>query len=537
MDSLSVGGNTPLFYAARTGRSKIVKLLVEKGALKNARNAKGETALLFSASGASTTPSPGSDLPDFPSTISFLLSQGLSVRDANINGLNALHCVSDLPSILSLFIQHYASSDTLKAELHEAVSQKTVLGETPLHLAALDGNFKTTQLLLEIGADPLVVNKQGKTPKQCTKDPAVLSILKHAETAASQQYLAKQDALLKELDLESSSPSSKNKPSNTKKSAKATSSAKDTKKAKEKVESSSQHNSIQSPSLSTSISTSPSTSTTALQNPSTIAPTSSSANNPSKKAAAIPAVSAAPAAVSSSSSSSSAPAPAASVHSAQHKATSAQHQATSVSQGSVPQTSPQGSWASVAMSSKKPDASTTETWSFKMERSEKSSKTAEEAAAASDGRSLSSDDDNEANAKQMAMAKAQSALNQSEGPSTNTTTTTTTAHVSAFSSSPPPGLSHYSSSSKDDEYLQDRVNALHVSAEALELKVEHLLGLHLSDLSMEQLNAIADIHRNALACIEEAKLDVVRRQERAFFEEEMERRIDVLKRLHARDQN
>lgn len=495
VDSLSPGGNTPLFYAARTGRSKICKLLIEKGALKNVRNANGESPLLFASSGASQTPNPGSDPSDFPATILFLISLGLSVRDVNLNGLNSLHCVSTIPSILSLFIDHYSSSDALKAELAEALAQKSALGETALHLAALDGNFKTTQLLLNLSADPLVTNKAGKTPKQCTKDPAVLSLLKHAESTHSQQYYAKQDALLQELASNPSTSTNKSKP---------TSASKKNKKVQAKESSAVVQKAAETASPV------PKASTPSNAAPKAVAPASSK-----------PQVVAAPQQVSSAS------------RAVESKATKVETSASLAASQSA--STEESSWAS--MVTKKPSTQSSEKVSFKMERTEETTKTAEEVAAASDGLQSTSEETN----KKEAMAKAQSMLNGSESSEGRQGREQGNSSSSKSSSSPssaslqlagPPGIVN-----REDEHLQERVNSLHVSAEALELKVEHLLGLSFSDLSMEQLNALADIHRNALACIEEAKLDVVRRQERAFFEEELERRIDTLKRLHLRDSN
>lgn len=455
--------------------------------MKNVRNAKGESALLFASSGASQTPNPGSDPSDFPATILFLIHHGLSVRDANLNGLNSLHCASNLPSIMSLFIDHYSSSEALKSELLEAVAQKTVLGETALHLAALDGNFKVTQLLLNVSADPLVTNKAGKTPKQCTKDPAVLSLLKHAESTISQQYYAKQDALLQELESTPSTSTTKSKPGAASKKNKKVQ-AKESSAAVQKVVAE----------------------TTPVAKPqiaATASPTPQSTASPTPKVTSTPATT-------TSKITSPAPSPVESKSSTETSVAPTASQSASTEEPS---------WAS--MVTKTSSKSTSEKVSFKMERTEETDKTAEEVAAASDGLQTTSEETN----KKEAMSKAQSMLNGPEARDGQGGKHQTSSSAPQPLSTPP-GLAN-----REDEQLQERVNSLHVSAEALELKVEHLLGLDLSDLSMEQLNALADIHRNALACIEEAKLDVVRRQERAFFEEEMERRIDLLKRLHLRD--
>ena len=491
--------------------------------MKNVRNVKGETSLLFASAGASESPNPGSDPADFTATILFLLSHGLSVRDANLNGLNSLHASSDNPSILSLFIDHYSSSDSLQAELTEALAQKTTLGETPLHLAALSGNFKSTQLLLNLSADPLVTNKAGKTPKQCTKDPAVLSLLKHAESTASQKYYAKQDALLQELASEPTSSTTKTKASAPKKSKKTP--AKEPKQAAKEEDEKEEDVTIPA-SVTTPKHQQQPTPTHApaqkktAQQQSSPKPKETMAAKPTKRTDTP--VSSQPTAKKSTSS----PSNVAKMASQDHSASAVASETTSPVQASDA-----SSWAS--MVTKKSDSpATVEKVAFKMERSEKTTRTAEEVAAAQDGVSTTSEESN----KKKAMEKAQASLNAGQAVQEE-------KEISVSSSQRPidvrpPGMADSigdDDSSSSGGALQERVNALHISSEALELKVDHLLGLHLSDLSMEQLNALADIHRNALACIEEAKLDVTRRQERAYFEEELERRVDTLKRLIARD--
>mmetsp|Transcript_4960 Transcript_4960/g.11606 ORF Transcript_4960/g.11606 Transcript_4960/m.11606 type:complete len:94 (+) Transcript_4960:260-541(+) len=39
-------------------------------------------------------------------------------------------------------------------------------GDTPLHMAALGGHQETVLVLLGVGADPLVANKEGQLPRE-----------------------------------------------------------------------------------------------------------------------------------------------------------------------------------------------------------------------------------------------------------------------------------------------------------------------------------------------------------------------------------
>lgn len=501
-------------YAARTGRRKTVELLMKKGGDAGAKNAKGETALLFACSGASGSHNPGSDAPDFEGVVQLLLDSGASVADTNQNGLNAVHCAATTsPSLLLLFQRHFASSSSPHPILNAALSQKTILGETPLHLAALEGLHKSCLLLLSLGADPLITSKAGKRPSALTKDVACLSLLRNAESTASQAYYEKQDLLLQSLASEA--PSAKQEVS---KKAKKTSSTK-----KKKTESSghtgrvptqgiqSQSSSSSSSSLSSSYDDRES-SLPKAQSPSLPLSTSGSDKVQSESTLSNQSESTPPPSIPSSSSPL--------VHHHHHH------------QNPEPR-----SWASIANATSSSSTSP-QILSMKYERSEETSKTAEEVAAAADGLTLATEQNHTAEA----MAKAQKMLAETKSearsgaaPAGEQKHFSSPPSSSLDSSGYPPLFSSSSPSSLALENLEERVSTMHPLATALELKVSHLLGLRLSELSMEQLEALSEIHRNALACIEQEKLELVRKQERAFFEEELERRIDLLKRLFARD--
>ena len=50
-------------------------------------------------------------------------------------------------------------------------------GNTPLHLAAINGHAATCKVLLEYGADRSVLNKEGKKPIDIAKNPETRAIL------------------------------------------------------------------------------------------------------------------------------------------------------------------------------------------------------------------------------------------------------------------------------------------------------------------------------------------------------------------------
>jgi hypothetical protein len=70
----------------------------------------------------------------------------------NINGFTALHLAAN-KDVAELLLANHAD-----------VSAKDNYGDTPLHMAALDGHKDVVELLLANGADVNVQNKRGETP-------------------------------------------------------------------------------------------------------------------------------------------------------------------------------------------------------------------------------------------------------------------------------------------------------------------------------------------------------------------------------------
>lgn len=69
--------------------------------------------------------------------------------------------------------------------------------------------------------------------------------------------------------------------------------------------------------------------------------------------------------------------------------------------------------------------------------------------------------------------------------------------------------------------LQKTFLNLHPMAEDLDLRLGYYIGLDLQKLSMEQLTALEQIHYKAVQSISEAKIELIRNQERLRLEEEM----------------
>ena len=81
-----------------------------------------------------------------------------------------------------------------------------------------------------------------------------------------------------------------------------------------------------------------------------------------------------------------------------------------------------------------------------------------------------------------------------------------------------------------------RLERRHPTACALKVSLRNLLGLGVDEMSASQLEAAEDVHRELLACLTDARVELARRQERARLEEAaaIERTIETLAAAGAR---
>lgn len=114
----------PIYWAARFGQSRTVKLLIEKGADPNARDHKGKSSLIFAAGRA------------------------------------------DYPAVACL-VEHGAKIDAADP-----------FGATALHEAARAGDMEMIRLLLKLGATGDLRDGRGRTAAACARESG------HPETAA-----------------------------------------------------------------------------------------------------------------------------------------------------------------------------------------------------------------------------------------------------------------------------------------------------------------------------------------------------------------
>jgi ankyrin repeat protein len=139
VNTVDPGGNTLLHIAARNGNDKLVALLLKSKANPNARNRVGDSPLMLAAYNGKAE------------VVNALLAGGAQV---NIDGWTPLHYAvfAEQPEMVSLLLSKGAKVDA------PAPNQ-----QTPLMLAAKNGNVVIAKLLLNAKADVSLKDQYGET--------------------------------------------------------------------------------------------------------------------------------------------------------------------------------------------------------------------------------------------------------------------------------------------------------------------------------------------------------------------------------------
>jgi len=148
------GGNTALIFAARAGSLESARLLVAAGSDVNGLSAFGTSPAIMAVHGGNIE------------LLDFLLESGADVESL-ASGHTALHAaiLRGSPEAVELLLDHGADIEAILEKPTPARRQSadysfhdSLIGATPLWLAARFTEPKLMTLLLERGADPLFVN-------------------------------------------------------------------------------------------------------------------------------------------------------------------------------------------------------------------------------------------------------------------------------------------------------------------------------------------------------------------------------------------
>ena len=140
-------GTSPLLMALATGHTELAAYLLEKGADPKASDEYGFTPLHFAVWGRNTLE----------------LAKVLLAKGVNPNA--RIEKEPPLPLLTLLGGKRFATIITGQGDtLFDDDGSPSVVGATPLWMAAQIGNVNAMRLLLANGADPLMPTKEGTTP-------------------------------------------------------------------------------------------------------------------------------------------------------------------------------------------------------------------------------------------------------------------------------------------------------------------------------------------------------------------------------------
>ena len=177
IDARGTSGNTPLAFAALDEHPETAKLLLDAGCLPDTRNDYNQTPLLMAswngnpklawmltAKGADVNHDPGngnSVLHNLAAngnleSVKIALAKGADPNRTDENGYLPLHnaAINRNSDVVKELVKHTADIDL----------QEKTLGNTALHIAAINGDLISSKTLVEAGAKTGSRNNSGKIP-------------------------------------------------------------------------------------------------------------------------------------------------------------------------------------------------------------------------------------------------------------------------------------------------------------------------------------------------------------------------------------
>ncbi|XP_051546305.1 ankyrin repeat domain-containing protein 27-like isoform X3 [Myxocyprinus asiaticus] len=162
-------GYTPLHFVAICGQSRLIDLLVSKGAVVNATDYHALTPLHLSCQ------------KGYQGVTLLLLHYKANTDAQDNNGNTPLHLAC-----------MYGHEDCVKGlvyfDLHSCrLNVQNDKGDTPLHIAARWGYEGIIEVLLENGASTLIQNKAKETPLHCALNSKILLLLERSHNDSSKR--------------------------------------------------------------------------------------------------------------------------------------------------------------------------------------------------------------------------------------------------------------------------------------------------------------------------------------------------------------
>lgn len=172
---------TNLQMAAASGNAEAVReALAEHPDLNVTGGPSGFTALLFAVA--------GTDSKDRQTIVEMLHAAGADLEKKDLEkGLTPLHYTGlrNKPLIMQALLKCGAK-----------VNATEVNGATALHGAVFHGNLEVCKILVQAGADPMLVDKHGYTPMFLAErggDKAIIEVLKSASPVSAEKLAKKPD--------------------------------------------------------------------------------------------------------------------------------------------------------------------------------------------------------------------------------------------------------------------------------------------------------------------------------------------------------
>lgn len=170
LNSQDALGRTALTYAAVSGKLGVVTLLTESGADIDMVDDEGRSALLWAIHS------------DRPKVVAYLLKKSSDPTRIDNDGKTFLHlCMRCKNTKVYQQCVKYVEVDSI-------INKVDALHMTPLHWAAYYGSLEHAKLLMRLGADPSLVDLEGKTPLHyavTTTNVALLRLLLNSASSGS----------------------------------------------------------------------------------------------------------------------------------------------------------------------------------------------------------------------------------------------------------------------------------------------------------------------------------------------------------------